>query len=278
VTGSNKGIGYGIVKGLCQQFDGIVYLTARNENLGQAAIEQLQKEISNSKRCKELRFHQLDITKDESVQRIKKHLSDEHGGLDILVNNAGFAYKVSATESFGEQAENSADINYFGTKRICEALFPLLKPHSRVVNVSSQAGLFKIISDQGITNKLLSPNLTIDEIDGILKEFIKYAKESTHSKHGFPNSAYGMSKVAVTAMSMVQQRQLDKDGRQDIVVNACCPGYVATDMSSHKGPLTVEQGVETPLYLALLPTNVTEPRGKFVYKKQISDPVTGEAH
>ncbi len=27
VTGSNKGIGFEIVKGLCQKFDGIVYLT-----------------------------------------------------------------------------------------------------------------------------------------------------------------------------------------------------------------------------------------------------------
>ena len=27
VTGANKGIGYSIVKGLCKQFDGVVYLT-----------------------------------------------------------------------------------------------------------------------------------------------------------------------------------------------------------------------------------------------------------
>ena len=29
VTGANKGIGLAIVRGLCKQFDGIVYLTAR---------------------------------------------------------------------------------------------------------------------------------------------------------------------------------------------------------------------------------------------------------
>ena len=29
VTGSNKGIGYWIVKGLCKSFDGIVYLTGK---------------------------------------------------------------------------------------------------------------------------------------------------------------------------------------------------------------------------------------------------------
>jgi len=278
VTGSNKGIGYAIVKGLCQQFDGVVYLTARNESLGHEALEKIKSEVPpSSKRCKDIRYHQLDITNEESVRRLKEHISKEHGGLDILVNNAGFAYKAAATESFGEQAENTIAINYTGTKQICDALFPLLKPHARVVNVSSTVGLFKIIPDQTIRQKLLSPDLTVGEIDSMLNNFIKYAKEGTHSKHGFPNSAYGMSKVGVTALTIIQQRQVDKDGREDIVVNACCPGYVSTDMSSHKGSLTPDQGAETPLYLALLPNNISEPKGKFVSKKRVTDPVTGEA-
>ena len=33
VTGSNKGIGFHIVKGLCKNFDGIVYLTGIYTNL-----------------------------------------------------------------------------------------------------------------------------------------------------------------------------------------------------------------------------------------------------
>jgi carbonyl reductase 1 len=44
VTGSNKGIGFAIVKGLLQQnFGGDVLLTARSEERGLAAVEQLQK-------------------------------------------------------------------------------------------------------------------------------------------------------------------------------------------------------------------------------------------
>ena len=43
VTGSNKGIGLATVKGLLGKFDGDVFLTARNEELGLAAIEQLKK-------------------------------------------------------------------------------------------------------------------------------------------------------------------------------------------------------------------------------------------
>jgi len=41
VTGSNKGIGYSIVKFLCKKFDGIVYLTARDESRGKNAVHEL---------------------------------------------------------------------------------------------------------------------------------------------------------------------------------------------------------------------------------------------
>lgn len=35
-------------------------------------------------------------------------------------------------------------------------------------------------------------------------------------------------------------------------INACCPGYVNTDMSSHRGYKTPLQGADTPAWLALL--------------------------
>lgn len=42
VTGANKGIGLAIVKHLCLQFDGVVYLAARDEERGKAAVESLK--------------------------------------------------------------------------------------------------------------------------------------------------------------------------------------------------------------------------------------------
>lgn len=46
VTGSNKGIGLAIVKGLLNQFNGDVFLTSRDVNRGKAAIAQLE-EVTN---------------------------------------------------------------------------------------------------------------------------------------------------------------------------------------------------------------------------------------
>lgn len=68
------------------------------------------------------------------------------------------------------------------------------------------------------------------------------AAEGKNKELGWGESAYVVSKVGVTALTKIQQRQFDSDSREGIVVNAVHPGFVATDMSSYKGPLTTEQG------------------------------------
>ena len=44
VTGSNKGIGLAIVRRLCKDFEGVVYLTARSRENGLAAVAKLEAE------------------------------------------------------------------------------------------------------------------------------------------------------------------------------------------------------------------------------------------
>lgn len=88
VTGGNKGIGFAIVKALCQEFDGNVYLTARDTNRGMSAVSDLENQGLKPK------FHQLDINDDSSVAKFHDYLKDTYGGLDVLVNNAAIAFKV----------------------------------------------------------------------------------------------------------------------------------------------------------------------------------------
>lgn len=54
-----------------------------------------------------------------------------------------------------------------------------------------------------------------------------------------------------------------------ILLNACCPGWVRTDMAGPKAPKSPEEGAVTPVYLALLPPGATEPHGKFVSDKEV---------
>ena len=51
------------------------------------------------------------------------------------------------------------------------------------------------------------------------------AKQGNHGAKGWPDSAYGVSKIGVTVMSFAQQREFDKDSRQDLVLNPVSTKY-----------------------------------------------------
>src|SRR5262245_48373038 len=84
VTGANTGIGLAVVRRLSQQFgdNAAVYLTARDVQRGQAAVEQLQQEGLSPA------FHLLDVASDESVATFARHIRETHGGVDVVISNA----------------------------------------------------------------------------------------------------------------------------------------------------------------------------------------------
>ena len=64
--------------------------------------------------------------------------------------------------------------------------------------------------------------------------FFRLANEGGYKEAGWPGSTYVVSKVGVSALTRIQQRAFNSDSREDLVVNSCHPGYVDTDMTSHK--------------------------------------------
>lgn len=97
------------------------------------------------------------------------------------------------------------------------------------------------------------------------------AKTSSHIEKGWITNAYIVSKIGVTALARIHQRMFNSDIREDIVVNAVHPGYVATDMTGHQGTLKPDEGAEAPVYAALLPEN-TDIKGKYIwYDKSLKE-------
>eukprot|EP00058_Branchiostoma_floridae_P009646 XP_002595134.1 hypothetical protein BRAFLDRAFT_118600 [Branchiostoma floridae] len=264
VTGSNKGIGLEIVRGLCKQFDGIVYLTGRNEKLGQEAVQKLKSEGLNPS------FHQLDITNDQSIQALKQHLQDKHGGLDVLVNNAGFAYMANSTVPFGTQVEQTVGVNFFGTLAVSKALLPIIRPHGRVVNVSgqiSQMSLKKCSAE--LQARFRDRNIQEEELVMSLNKFIETAKSGKHAENGFSDSALGMSKIGVTVLTFIQAREMEKDSREDILVNCMCPGWCKSDTTGwERPPRTAADGADTAVFLALLPPNTKDSQGRMFHDRK----------
>lgn len=275
VSGSNKGIGFAIVKELCAKFDGDVYLTSRDENRGKSAVEEMNKLGLHPK------YHQLDVDNQDSVTKLRDYMKSTYGGLDVLVNNAAIAFKSTATESFGEQATVTLRTNFFNTHTACKILFPILKPHARVVNLSSVMGHYSMLKGEKkaaaeLKNKLASPDLTEEELSSLMQNFVIAANKGDHESYGWPSSTYAASKIGVSALTRIQQRQFNQDPREDLIVNSVHPGWVDTDMTSHKGPLKVEEGAAAPSWLALIPKNAEGPKGCYVWHdKQIVDWVEG---
>uniref|UniRef100_A0A914PXR8 Uncharacterized protein n=1 Tax=Panagrolaimus davidi TaxID=227884 RepID=A0A914PXR8_9BILA len=244
VTGANRGIGYGIVEKLATQIEnGIIYITSLKESDGKSAIESLTQSLGENKKS-ELRCHQLDVTSAESCKKFKTHLKECHGKIDVLINNAGVAFYLETIKTMEEKYEkgwHSMNVNYFGTKQITLNLLPLIKPGGRVVNICSQLG------------KLQHHNN------------LKCLKEDTCTKNGFHESPYRLSKSAEIALTVLQKK-LFKD--KEIKFYAACPGYVSTAMTLFKGTLTIQEGADTPTWLA---TNENAPDGVLVFQRKIME-------
>ncbi|XP_072254375.1 carbonyl reductase [NADPH] 1-like [Pyxicephalus adspersus] len=266
VTGSNKGIGLAIVRALCKQFQGDVYLTARNPQLGEDAVRALKEKEGLSPL-----FHQLDINDLNSIRALRNFLKNKYGGLDVLINNAGIGFKAADTTPFGTQAEVTLKTNFFATRDICHELLPLIKPNGRVVNVSSMMSHMSLVKcSPELQATFRSDTITEDELVKLMETFVEQAKKGIHKDKGWPESAYGVSKIGVTVLSRIQARQLKETRKGDgIVLNACCPGWVRTDMAGPNAPKSPDQGAETPTYLALLPTGSESPYGELVSEKKI---------
>ncbi|KAM0884270.1 hypothetical protein ACQ4PT_031124 [Festuca glaucescens] len=272
VTGGNKGIGFEVCRQLAS--DGVtVVLTARDETRGTAAVEKL-KGLGIS----DVVFHQLDITNASNIAGLADFLKTRFGKLDVLVNNAavgGAEYvqgldmdeeKFSGLDSHQrlqmmmknvnetvDAAKEAVQTNYYGTKHVIEALLPLLQSSSdgRIVNVSSDYGLLRTISNEEVRQELSDiDNLTEKRLDELLDKFLKDFEAGSLEAHGWPIvlAAYKLAKVAMNAYSRILAKR-----HPELRVNCAHPGYVKTDMNMRSGVLTPEEGARNVVKVALLP-------------------------
>ncbi|CAB3232454.1 unnamed protein product [Arctia plantaginis] len=243
VTGANKGLGYAIVKGLCQKYDGIVYLTARDEYRGQQAIKTL-----NELGLKPV-FHQLDVSDSNSVEKFADFIKSKHGGFDVLVNNAAILEWDAVYPTY-EVAKRNIDVNYKSLLTIEKYLYPLLRDGARVVNISSACGHLSNIKNKRWIETLMDPDLTTEQINEFVNEYLESVKNKTFNKNDYADDGkhaeHRVSKIALTALTMVQQRKYE-----NISINAVHPGHIKTDMAHGGGEVDADEAAKVVLYLIL---------------------------
>jgi NAD(P)-dependent dehydrogenase (short-subunit alcohol dehydrogenase family) len=228
VTGANKGIGYAIATGL----GGLGYrvgVGARDEARLETAVEKLRAAGADAFGVP------LDVTSDQSVTEAAELIERQAGRLDVLVNNAGIPGEVGPgwvqdpTTLDLDLVRRVVETNVIGVIRVTNAVLPLLRRSAspRIVNVSSGVGSLTRQADPDI------------EIGPVM-------------------AAYAPSKSFLNAVTVQYARQL---AATNILINAACPGLVATDLTGFQGPRTPEQGAATAIRLATLPDG--GPTGSF---------------
>ena len=175
---------------------------------------------------------ELDVTSDTSASRAVHEIVVRLGRLDVLVNNAGILIdsgKTAATVSI-EEVRKTLDTNVVGAWRMTQAVLPQMwkQRYGRIVNLSSNMGQLAELRASG---------------------------------GSWP--AYRLSKTALNAMTILFASELRGDG---ILVNTVSPGWVRTDMGGASAPRSVEEGADTPVWLATLPDD--GPTGGYFYDRK----------
>ncbi|MFB9830894.1 SDR family oxidoreductase [Actinoallomurus acaciae] len=216
VTGANKGIGREIAVGL-GALGWSVGVGARDERRGEAAVAKLRAAGVDAFGVP------LDVTDDASVAAAAGLLEERAGHLDVLVNNAGVTGGLPQEPTAVDPAtvRTAVETNVIGVIRVTNAMLPLLRRSAspRIVNMSSTVG-----------------SLT---------------RQSTPTAETGPiSAAYAPSKTFLNAVTVQYAKELSDT---NILINAGCPGYCATDLNGFRGVRTPEQGAAIAIRLATLP-------------------------
>jgi NAD(P)-dependent dehydrogenase (short-subunit alcohol dehydrogenase family) len=161
----------------------------------------------------------LDVSDADSIMKAADDVGSRYGRLDVLINNAAINYDTWETV---ENADINGTVmqaittNLVGPWRMCQAFLPLLRK-------SRAARIVNVSSESGSLAEM-----------------------------GAGPPAYQVTKAALNALTRTLAGELR---RSHILVNAVCPGWVATDMGGPGAPRSVEEGAAGIVWAATLPQN-----------------------
>lgn len=233
-----------------------VYLTARSASRGAEAVDTLNNDPALKKAgvlaqdggATTIKFHSLDISQEQSIRDFRDALQKAHpDGIDAVINNAGIAMQGFDIDVVRETLKT----NYHGSLQATQDFLPLLRPTGRLVNVCSMAGKLDKYSESVRAAFLkASESNDLAAATSLMETFTHAVAEGREKEAGFPSAAYAVSKAGEIAMTKAIAVEEQKNGGKRLV-NACCPGYVKTDMTRGGGVKTVDEGAKTPVLLAL---------------------------
>lgn len=187
ITGGTSGIGLACAERFAEE-GATVIMTARGTERGQ--------EMKAALRAKGLHvdFIPCDVSRRESVEALKKEVTEAYGKLDILMNNAGVLRTGSLEEITDEDWDLTYNTNLKSMLYLCQNFIDLLKEsHGVILNNTSINGLHHYIK-------------------------------------GKRSYMYATSKAAAIQFT----NYLAKNYAPDVRVNCLCPGMTVTNLFTNR--------------------------------------------
>ncbi len=158
---------------------------------------------------------ELDVADAASVAAAAERVSAGHAALDVLINNAAIHYDTwqRAVTADLSVVREAFDTNVFGAWQMAQAFVPLLRRSAHPRLVNVSSGAGSI------------------------------------SEMGAGPPAYQATKAALNALTRMLAAELRRDR---VLVNAVCPGWVATDMGG-AGGRPVADGAASVMWAVRLP-------------------------
>ena len=149
ITGGNRGIGKGLVEIFSE--DSKVFFSVRDEHKAKSVIDSIGNE--------NIDYIIMDVADERNVLYGIESLKEKTDSIDILINNAGILipglkHKIDAVETDDESILKTFNINTVGVLRVCKAVLPLMRPTSRIINISSGMGQMEGMATGSIAYRL----------------------------------------------------------------------------------------------------------------------------
>ena len=147
ITGGNRGIGLGLLKGLSSSNN--VIFSVRDKAKGEKTLEKLKNLDAD--------YVVMDVDDRNSIEVAVGELKNKLSKVDILFNNAGILlkeYDVDAVDTPETSILKTFNTNTLGVLRVSRSVIPLMKNGGRIINVSSGMGQLEDMESGSIAYRL----------------------------------------------------------------------------------------------------------------------------
>ena len=137
VTGGNGGIGLGMARGLADGGARII-VAARNEEKSNEAVRNLRALGSDAFALN------VDVTDEQSVEKMVQEAMHRCGRVDILVNNAGMSIRKPVQDLLLDEWRQVMDTNLTSAFLCARSVYPRMKQigGGKIINIGSMLSIF----------------------------------------------------------------------------------------------------------------------------------------